>query len=171
MNFCNLLIYFFLASHILLCICICSCRILCRHVHIDSSSRRSSFQRQNVFWMGVFLAHYFETKCTWKLWLYDMWLNKWFVILNNRNLNFICYNVHFLSKIVFFSVWNLYKFTGVIGEEWLFSVKFHFLRWIPFSMTKSLFYFSQWCLPWLQKTQDPAYGGDVQCEVLFLCDL
>ncbi len=32
-----------------------------------------------IFLMGVSLAHYSETKCLWKLWLYDRWLNKWFV--------------------------------------------------------------------------------------------
>ncbi len=28
--------------------------------------------------MSFSLAHYFETKCMWKLWSYAMWLNKWF---------------------------------------------------------------------------------------------
>ncbi len=28
-----------------------------------------------IYWVS--LAHYCETKCTWKLGLYNMWLNKW----------------------------------------------------------------------------------------------
>ncbi len=32
--------------------------------------------------MKVLLTHYFETKFLWKLWLYDMWLNKWFLSLS-----------------------------------------------------------------------------------------
>ncbi len=34
--------------------------------------------RHNFVLMVVPLTHYYETKCMWKLWLYDMWLNKWY---------------------------------------------------------------------------------------------
>ncbi len=59
-----------LANHILLCICACLCRILCRHVHIDISSGWPLCQRHTFALMGFSLAHYFETKLLWKLWLY-----------------------------------------------------------------------------------------------------
>ncbi len=62
--------------YVLLCICTCICRLLCIHVHIDISSGWLPCQRHNFVLMEVSLAHYIETECMWKLWLYDMWLNK-----------------------------------------------------------------------------------------------
>ncbi len=62
--------------YVLLCICTCISRILCIHVHIDIPSGWPLCQCHNFVLMEVSLAHYIETKCMWKLWLYDMWLNK-----------------------------------------------------------------------------------------------
>ncbi len=51
-------------------------------LHIDISSGWPPCQQHNFVLIEVSLAHSIETKCIWKLWLYDMWLNKSFLSLS-----------------------------------------------------------------------------------------